>query len=324
MQCSGATEVGTEGLAETAFRIAEKKYKLYRVDRRTAKRVRPPPDTDFSDVVDFTNWDKNTTENKRAMRFLDDNKQMLEFVSVPGLFFFPQAIPVDLQATWATTALTQFATSPPYPNNRTTLDPGACTNGYEPGMRWATLGFNYNWTEKSYDAELFSPFPALVKQFVEPLVGKLRDVLLSNRAATASEKEALHRVFDGYEPQTAIVNYFPVGSMMMAHQDVSEVCLERPLVSCSVGCSVVFLMGTDKREDKPHAFLIRSGDVVVFTGPSRVAFHAVPRILEDCPASLLPVEEGEERWREVMATLRINVNIRQVYEKSFPKLFIEK
>uniref|UniRef100_A0A0A9ZI75 Alpha-ketoglutarate-dependent dioxygenase alkB n=1 Tax=Lygus hesperus TaxID=30085 RepID=A0A0A9ZI75_LYGHE len=86
-----------------------------------------------------------------------------------------------------------------------------------------------------------------------------------------------------YEPQTCIVNYYPVGSMMMCHQDISEEVLDQPLVSVSLGCSAIFLMGSTSRDDAPFAFLLKSGDVAAFSGPSRAAFHSVPRVLDDCP-----------------------------------------
>lgn len=95
-----------------------------------------------------------------------------------------------------------------------------------------------------------------------------------------------------YEPQTCIVNYYPVGSMMMCHQDISEEVLDQPLVSVSLGCSSIFLMGTESRDDSPYAFLLRSGDVAAFSGPARAAFHSVPRILDDCPDYLtIPYSE---------------------------------
>eukprot|EP00758_Cryptobia_borreli_P011452 Tbor_TRINITY_DN5657_c6_g1::TRINITY_DN5657_c6_g1_i1::g.9457::m.9457/K10765/ALKBH1; alkylated DNA repair protein alkB homolog 1 len=89
-----------------------------------------------------------------------------------------------------------------------------------------------------------------------------------------------------YEPQAAIINYFPLYTSMCAHQDLSEPSLHRPLVSISLGCSCIFLMGDNNRNNKPFAFIIRSGDMVVFTGPARVAYHGVPRILSDCPEYL--------------------------------------
>ena len=142
--------------------------------------------------------------------------------------------------------------------------------------------------------------------------------LLANAVAASHKAISDDEILDAllsptYEPQTAIVNFFPLGSMMCAHQDLSEPCLHRPLISVSLGSSCVFLMGSTSREDTPHAFLLRSGDIVAFTGPSRVAFHAVPRVMEDCPAHLIAFDER-------MRNLRININVRQVYDEPQPQL----
>ena len=108
---------------------------------------------------------------------------------------------------------------------------------------------------------------------------------------------------------------------MCAHQDVSEAAMEKPLVSISLGCSSVFLMGTTSREDKPFAMFLRSGDVVVFSGKARDAFHAVPRILDDCPSYFFEQNNDENNNHEkVPPGLRVNINVRQVFdEKNGPE-----
>jgi len=107
---------------------------------------------------------------------------------------------------------------------------------------------------------------------------------------------------------------------MCAHQDVSEAAMEKPLVSISLGCSSVFLMGTASREDKPFAMFLRSGDVVVFSGKTRDAFHAVPRILDDCPSHFFRNDENENEDEQVPPGLRVNINVRQVFdEKNGPE-----
>lgn len=109
-----------------------------------------------------------------------------------------------------------------------------------------------------------------------------------------------------YKPEVAFVNYYPVGNGMFAHQDKSELTYDRPLVSISLGCSCIFLIGDDTRDTKPYAFMLRSGDVICMTGKSRLAFHGVPKIFDDLPRELCDVKN--------MDKLRININVRQVYE----------
>lgn len=78
----------------------------------------------------------------------------------------------------------------------------------------------------------------------------------------------------------------------MAHVDRSEVCSTTPLVSISyafhfststkllsyrfsrLGCAAVFLIGGLTREVEPIPILLRSGDVVIMSGPRcRRAYH---------------------------------------------------
>ena len=57
---------------------------------------------------------------------------------------------------------------------------------------------------------------------------------------------------------------------------------------------------------EPSAFLIRSGDVLIMSGDSRLAYHAVPRILEsdaDCFR-----KDPNDIFK---AHSRININVRQ-------------
>ena len=58
--------------------------------------------------------------------------------------------------------------------------------------------------------------------------------------------------------------------------------------SHSFGQSAVFLIGGESRAVRPQALLLQSGDVVVMSGPSRLAYHGVPKILGPSKASLVP------------------------------------
>ena len=80
----------------------------------------------------------------------------------------------------------------------------------------------------------------------------------------------------------------------MAHVDRSEICATSPLVSISyashdfgfhschadrcvvlrLGCAAIFLIGGTTRETDPVPILLRSGDVVIMSGPGcRRAYH---------------------------------------------------
>ena len=61
----------------------------------------------------------------------------------------------------------------------------------------------------------------------------------------------------------------------MAHVDRSELCATSPLVSISLGCAAVFLIGGPTRDSEPVPILLRSGDVVIMSGPCRRAYHGM-------------------------------------------------
>jgi alkylated DNA repair protein (DNA oxidative demethylase) len=59
------------------------------------------------------------------------------------------------------------------------------------------------------------------------------------------------------------------------HQDRNEKSYESPIVSVSLGLSAKFLFGGLTRNERPQRLWLESGDVVVWGGPSRLAFHGV-------------------------------------------------
>lgn len=65
---------------------------------------------------------------------------------------------------------------------------------------------------------------------------------------------------------------------MGLHQDKDERSAA-PVVSLSVGDRCLFRFGNQETRGKPYTDLtLESGDLFVFVGPSRFAYHGVPRI----------------------------------------------
>lgn len=119
--------------------------------------------------------------------------------------------------------------------------------------------------------------------------------------------------------EAAIVNYYHMNSTLCAHTDHSEYdALTKPLISFSFGNAAVFLIGGQtKTECKPSPMLLRSGDIILMTGSSRLCFHGVPRILSD---SLLlseifdkNINDNDKTCWSYINDKRININVRQVY-----------
>ncbi|KAL6529399.1 hypothetical protein OROGR_015022 [Orobanche gracilis] len=76
-----------------------------------------------------------------------------------------------------------------------------------------------------------------------------------------------------FRPEAAIVNYFGLGDMLGGHLDDMEKDWSKPIVSVSLGCKAIFLLGGKSREDKPTAMFLRSGDVILMAGEARECFH---------------------------------------------------
>ena len=111
-----------------------------------------------------------------------------------------------------------------------------------------------------------------------------------------------------YQPDTGIVNYFPPASSLGMHQDKSEsqemIDAGSPIVTLSLGDSATFRLGNPYTNGAPYQDIeLRSGDLLIMAGRSRLAYHSVTRIHPDtCPPDLQMKQPG-----------RISLTLRQVY-----------
>ena len=82
----------------------------------------------------------------------------------------------------------------------------------------------------------------------------------------------------GYEPDVALVNRYDDGARMGMHQDRDERS-DAPVVSLSIGDTCTFRFGNTETRGRPYTDVeLASGDLVVFGGPSRFAYHGVPKV----------------------------------------------
>eukprot|EP00892_Ulva_mutabilis_P009526 jgi/Ulvmu1/6946/UM033_0003.1 len=118
-----------------------------------------------------------------------------------------------------------------------------------------------------------------------------------------------------FDPDAAIVNYYWEGDTLNGHQDDVEEDLRQPIVSLSVGCDAVFLIGGRSKAVAPTALLLGSGDVVVMSADARLSYHGVPRVFQqhDLPAELINAELSTPVQVNALAELqrcRVNVSLR--------------
>jgi alkylated DNA repair protein (DNA oxidative demethylase) len=80
------------------------------------------------------------------------------------------------------------------------------------------------------------------------------------------------------DPDCCLVNHYTANARMGLHRDADEADFSWPVLSISLGDPAVFRMGGPARKDPTASVLLESGDVVVFGGAARRAYHGVDRI----------------------------------------------
>eukprot|EP00066_Takifugu_rubripes_P028973 XP_011618239.1 PREDICTED: alkylated DNA repair protein alkB homolog 1 isoform X2 [Takifugu rubripes] len=276
---------------EDAFR---KMFKRYRTKH-------PPPD--FSDVLDFSTGKQSdkiipVKLDKAAVSDVEvtrvglqpvRNWRAFSLLEYPGFVFISNPFQPGCQAFWVRQCLKTYPQKPNVCNLDMHMSPSETQNIWEKSvpvlktspavkrqaktlverLRWVTLGYHYNWDTKAYSADHHTPFPPELH-------------LLSRHIAAACG-------FPKFSPEAGILNYYHSDSSLGIHVDESELDHSHPLLSLSFGQSAIFLLGGLCRQDPPTAMYMRSGDVMVMSGQSRLRYHAVPRILV-APRGQTPVE----------------------------------
>ena len=118
---------------------------------------------------------------------------------------------------------------------------------------------------------------------------------LMNVAADA----ASHAGFDNFMPDACLINCYEPGARLSLHQDRHERDVVAPIVSISLGLPAVFLFGGAQRSDRPQRYRLAHGDVAVWGGPARFAFHGIA-----------PLADGHH---PLLGGRRINVTFRKVH-----------
>jgi DNA oxidative demethylase len=80
------------------------------------------------------------------------------------------------------------------------------------------------------------------------------------------------------EPDCCLVNYYAATARMGMHRDADEKDFAWPVLSISLGDAALFRIGGPARKDSTSTVTLESGDVVVFGGEARLAYHGIDRI----------------------------------------------
>jgi len=143
-------------------------------------------------------------------------------------------------------------------------------------LGWHWYPYRYSRTVDDGDGRRVAPFPGWL--------GDLGRRAVSDAAAVdgAVLDPAGTTPIDGggdFHPDVALVNWYGPGARMGMHADRDEPSAA-PVVSLSLGDACVFRFGTAAGRGRPWTdVVLESGDLFVFGGPARRAYHGVPKVM---------------------------------------------
>lgn len=152
----------------------------------------------------------------------------------------------------------------------------AMTNCGQSG--WVTDRRGYRYT--SADPVTQRPWPAMPVAFLR----------LAARAAQDGG-------FADFQPDACLINRYEPGARLSLHQDRNERDFSAPIVSVSLGLPAIFLFGGLQRGERPRRIRMESGDVAVWGGSARLAYHGIA-----------PLADGQH---SLTGRCRINLTLRK-------------
>jgi DNA oxidative demethylase len=179
----------------------------------------------------------------------------------PGAVHLPGWLDAERQRELVT-ACREWARGP-VPFRHTRLPRGGVMSVRTVCLGWHWQPYRYTRTADDVNGRRVAPFPDwlanLGRRAVEDAYG---------------DPEAAAR----YVPDTALVNFYDEHATMGMHQDKDERS-DAPVVSLSIGDTCVFRFGNTETRTRPYTDVeLASGDLFVFGGPARFAYHGVPRV----------------------------------------------
>ncbi|MFC9974539.1 alpha-ketoglutarate-dependent dioxygenase AlkB family protein [Spirillospora sp. NPDC127200] len=195
----------------------------------------------------------------------------------PGVVLLPGWLDAGQQRRLVS-ACRQWA-RPPAGMRRTRL-PGGGT------MSVRTVCLGWHWEPYRYvrhvDGEPVKPLPAWLVDLGRRAVADTGFADLTEEQDTGQDPAPDAAGRDAgrlYTPDLALVNFYDAAATMGLHQDRDERS-PAPVVSLSLGDTAVFRLGNTSGRSRPWTDMeLESGDLLVFGGPSRLAYHGVTKIL---------------------------------------------
>src|SRR4051812_20118450 len=144
------------------------------------------------------------------------------------------------------------------PMRHTQLPNGGVMSVQTVCLGWHWLPYRYSRTMDDLDGAPVQPFPDWL-------------AALGRRAVAEAYGP------QDYDADAALINFYAAGAKLGMHQDKDERS-PAPVVSLSLGDTCTFRFGNPETRGRPYTDLeLRSGDLFVFGGESRFAYHGVPK-----------------------------------------------
>jgi len=143
-------------------------------------------------------------------------------------------------------------------------------NGHKTGIALANCG-EYGWVSDIHGYRYSTVDPETEQAW--PLLPESLRALATKAAARAG--------YINFVPDCCLINHYPIGSRLNSHQDKNEQDFNWPIVSVSIGLTAIFQVFGDERGGKPLNSKVFDGDVMVWGGKSRLAYHGVNTIKAD-------------------------------------------
>ncbi|WP_327349460.1 alpha-ketoglutarate-dependent dioxygenase AlkB [Streptomyces sp. NBC_01321] len=204
-------------------------------------------------------------------------------VVAPGAVHVPEWLPPERQRELVA-ACREWARGP-VPLRHTVLPGGGVMSVQTVCLGWHWQPYRYSRTADDVNGARVADFPGWLAELGRK---ELADAYGDERAVRT------------YAPDTALINFYDDTARMGMHQDKEERS-GAPVVSLSIGDTCVFRFGNTEHRGKPYTDVeLASGDLFVFGGPSRFAYHGVPKI---CPGTADPATD--------MSRGRLNLTLRE-------------
>lgn len=181
---------------------------------------------------------------------------------VPGAVHLPGWLTIEEQRHLVS-ACREWA-APPAGMRHTPMPSGGTMSVQTVCLGWHWMPYRYSRTADDVDGAPVKPFP-----------GWLAD--LGRRAVAGAYADQAPAA--SYRPDVALINLYDEHARMGMHADKDERS-PAPVVSLSLGATCVFRFGNVQSRGRPwHDITLESGDLFVFGGEARLAYHGVTKTI---------------------------------------------